>query len=112
MKTDFENQIRDLLIAKGNYEEADETLISELMFHLEMLESCRDSIRSEGIKTNVTVRKGAKPYWVRNLSFTGYLQVFKSLNSIFTALGLSPKERAMLKNQVKDELDTFDLDLR
>lgn len=102
------NLVKETLRAKGQYEELDDMLLTELVFNIEMAEECRSNIRVEGIRINVTTRKGKKPYYIRNQSYAIYLTVIKTITSILADLGLTPRERAKIKSAIIEE-DSFSI---
>jgi P27 family predicted phage terminase small subunit len=100
--------IKEALKSKGQYEDIDDTLLTELVFNIEMAEECRANIKAEGIRINVTTRKGKKPYYVKNQSYVIYLTVIKTITSILADLGLTPRERNKIKSAITEE-DQFSI---
>jgi len=97
-----ENKIHAFLKSKGQLEDIDSTLITELLFNIELAEKCKEDIRNEGYKINVTVRKGGKPYWIKNQSFIAYQSCLRNINTILISLGLTVRERQKLKLALDD----------
>ena len=102
-----QNKIYDYLKNKNQLEEVDATLIDELMFNIELIEQCKHDLRTEGYRVNVTVRRNAKPHFVKNQAFSAYQSCLKNINSILTSLGLTVRERQKLKMALSDP-DNFD----
>jgi hypothetical protein len=88
-------------------EEVDETMIDELIFNIELINTCKHDLRTEGYRENVTTRPGKKPYWVKSQAFSAYQSCLRNINTLLISLGLTVKERQKLKLALNDP-DNFD----
>jgi P27 family predicted phage terminase small subunit len=102
-----EDKIYQFLRLKGQLEDIDTTLIDELLFNIELSNQCKEDLRNEGYRINVTVRKNGKPYWVKSQAFNAYQSCLKNINMILISLGMTVRERQKLKLALND-LDNFD----
>ena len=102
-----ENKIHAFLKSKGQLEDIDSTLITELLFNIELAEKCKEDMRINGFVLNVTVRKNGKPYYVKSQFFIAYNQCLRNINNILTELACTPRERQKFKLMIT-ESDQFD----
>jgi hypothetical protein len=84
-----------LLESKGNYEGTDDNLIDILIFNLQECDKSMKDIRKTGQKVNVR-RSGEEPYYQLNLSIAAHNQFSKNANTIYSSLGITPRERKKL----------------
>jgi P27 family predicted phage terminase small subunit len=103
----IKNKINEFLKDRNQLEDVDTTLIEEFIFNIELINQCKDDIREEGYKINITTHEGKQDYWVKSQSFIAYQSCLKNINTILISLGLTPRERAKFKMALGD-LDNFD----
>ena len=104
---EVEAKIYEFLKNKGQLEDVDETMIDELIFNIELINTCKHDLRTEGYRENVTTRPGKKPYFVKNQAFSAYQACLRNINTLLISLGLTVKERQKLKLAMEN-LDEFD----
>jgi len=108
----IEDKIYKFLESKEQLEDIDETMISELVFNIQLIEQCKHDILTEGYKLNVTMNPKKKPYYVKSQSFNAYQTCLRNINMILTSLGLTVRERQRLKLAITSEIDEFDAIMR
>ena len=103
----IEEKILKYLEEKTNIDEIDTSLVSELLFNIELIEKCKEEMRTNGFILNASVRRNARPTYYRSQYFNAYQQCLKNINTILTSLALTPRERQKFKLAI-EEGDRFD----
>jgi len=100
--------IKEYLIEQGLYHESDDILLKEMEFNLEMMETCKEDIRENGVKLDITRNPDKESYLIKNKAVDVYQMALKNVQSIFRSLILSPSERQKLKLELLKGVDEFD----
>lgn len=103
----IQDKFTQFLKDKGQMEDIDETLIKELLFNIELAEKCKEDIRTEGYRVNLTQNAKKKPYWAKSQAVITYQLCLKNITTVLNSLGLTVRERAKLKMAL-DDPDHFD----
>lgn len=105
----LKKELINYLKSRGGYVEGDEVLVDELVFNINLANEAKEDIKVNGYQTNVTRNPNKDPYYQLNRSVNVYQIALKHINTLYSKLGLSPKDRIMLKlNEavdIDDELD-------
>ena len=104
---DISNKFKNYLLSAHQFEMVDDAMIDELLFNIELAAKCKEDIRNEGYKVNLTQRKNGKPFYVKSIALTTYNQLVKNINMLMNSLGLTVRERQKLKLAL-DNIDEFD----
>lgn len=107
-------KIKDIIIeyldSKGNYNMSDDVLIDELVFNVKLMAECKSGIKEDGYKINITQNPDKEPYWTKSQDVLVYYMALKEVKSLFSTLGITPKDRIKLQLEIKEaQLDDFDL---
>jgi len=106
-------QIKEIIIAylteRGNYSMSDDILIDEIVFNMNLMKQCKNDIKEEGYKLNITQNPDKEPYWTKNQSTIIYFMALKEIKTLFQTMGITPRERIKLQLEMKEaNIDEFD----
>ena len=99
--------IIQFLSEKGNYQMSDDVLIDEIVFNISLLNQCKEDVKNEGYKINVTQNENKTPYYTKNQSTIIYYMALKEIKNLYQCLGITPRERVKLQIELKEEMDEF-----
>ncbi len=94
---ELKQNIIQLMINKGIYEDVDEFLINQLLFNLHLADDATSDIIQRGVSVNVRSDDTKEPYYQQNPSVSIYQQAIKQVITISTKLGITAQERQKLK---------------
>ena len=103
-----EREVRKYLKDKDSYEAVDDTLITELIFNIELADMAKIDIRERGVMVNVR-KEGEEPYMQINQSVGAYSTAVKQVTAISTKLGITVLNRTQLGLESKAEDDELDM---
>lgn len=108
----LKENITSLLRERNNYEPSDEALIDQIIFNAQLIEECKNDIKTRGCIVVQAGRKlaGMTSMMDRTNNSLGIMEKLVSQNNVlYTKLGISPQERIKLQLK-KEESDGFDDD--